>query len=72
MTKTPEPEYRTAYESSGKHIDPETGKDLSDWSAESVRAYAEDLFPHYARENFSEEAAARKAILLKIAKEKDK
>ena len=72
MTKQAEPEYRTAYTDGGKHICPETGVDLSDWSGDSIRAHAENLFPTYARENFSEEAAARKAVLLKIAGEKDK
>jgi hypothetical protein len=66
-----EPEYRTAYEKDGKAICPETGVDLSDWEGASIRAHAENLFPEHARENFSEEAKARKAILLKIAKEKD-
>jgi len=70
--KTEEPAYRTAYEKTGKHVCPETGTDLSKWGAESVRAHAENIFPDYARENFSEEAKARKAILIQIAKEKDK
>jgi hypothetical protein len=67
-----EPEYRTAYEKDGKLVCPETGTDLSEYSAESVRAHAENLYPHIGRENFSEEAKARKAILLKIADEKEK
>lgn len=68
---TKEPEYRTAYEKDGKHICPETGTDLSEMSGASIRAFAENLFPDDARENFSEEAKARKEILLKIAKEHD-
>lgn len=69
MSPQAEPTYRTEYETSGKWICPETGKDLTGWKSLSILAYAEDLFPDYARENFSEEAKTRKAILLKIAKE---
>jgi len=72
VTRQPEPEYRTAYTESGKHICPETGTDLSNWSADSVRAHAENIYPEYARENFSDEAKERKAILLQIAKDKDR
>lgn len=70
MSKQTEPAYRTAYTEGGKHVCPETGEDLSTWSGASIRAHAENLFPEYARDGFSEEAAERKAILLKIAKEK--
>lgn len=72
MSPQAEPEYRTAYEKDGKLICPETGVDLTDYSAEGVRAHTENLFPHIARENFSEEAKARRAILLEIAKKKEK
>lgn len=71
MTKDSEPTYRTAYENDKSHICPETGADLSNFTADGVRAHAENLFPDDARENFSEEAKARKAILLEIAKEKE-
>lgn len=71
MSKSPEPSYRTEYVTTGKHIDPETGTDLTEWSADSVRAFAENLFPDHASDNFSDEAKERKAILLKIAKAKD-
>jgi hypothetical protein len=69
--KQAEPAYRTAYAENKTHICPETGIDLKDFTADGVRAHAENLFPHYARENFSDEAIARKAILLQIAKEKE-
>ena len=69
MSPQEEPDYRTAYEKTGAHICPETGRDLSGWKKESVHAYIQDLYPDYARENFSEEAKARRAILLKIAEE---
>jgi hypothetical protein len=69
VTTQPEPAYRTAYEKGKKLICPETGVDLSKFHPDGVRAHAENLFPDYARENFSEEARARKATLLKIAKE---
>lgn len=72
MTKQPEPDYRTAYTDGGKLICPETGTDLSEWSGDSIRAHAENLYPTYARENFSEEAKERRAALLKMAGEKDK
>ena len=65
-----EPDYRTAYENEGKHICPETGTDLSEWSGPSIIAHAENLFPDAARDNFSEEAKSRKAALLRMAKEK--
>lgn len=51
---------------------PETGVDLKDYSAESIRAHAESLYPEWARGNFSPEAKERKEILLKMAKERDK
>jgi len=65
-----EPAYRTAYEKDKSPICPETGIDLSGYSAAGVRAHAENLFPTYAQENFSDEAKARKKILLEIAAEK--
>lgn len=71
MSKAQEPEYRDAYRSLGKEICPETGADLSTWSADSVRAHAENLFPDYARENFSDEARDRKSQLLAIAAAKE-
>jgi hypothetical protein len=70
VTKQAEPAYRTAYTESGKLVCPETGIDLAEWSGESVRAHAENLYPDYAKDNFSDEAHERRAILLKIAKEK--
>jgi len=67
-----EPAYRTAYVDKKGQICPETGTDLTGFTADGVRAHAENLFPDAARDNFSKEAKARKDILLKIAKEKDK
>jgi hypothetical protein len=64
-----EPEYRTAYVETGKHICPETGKDLTGWSAASIRAHAEYLFPGEPRDFGSQTARDRKAALLKMAKE---
>lgn len=72
MTKQAEPAYRTAYEETKAEICPETGEDLSGFSADGVRAHAENLFPDYGRDNFSDEAKARKAILLAIAKGKER
>ena len=71
MSPQTEPEYRSAYEKTGKHICPETGKDLTGWSAASIRAHAEDLFPGDPRDFGGDEARERKATLLKIAKESD-
>jgi hypothetical protein len=72
VSKQEEPAYRTAYEKDGSQVCPETGVDLSGFSAEGVRAHAENLYPHIGRENFSDEAKERKAILLKIADAKEK
>jgi len=72
VTTQAEPSYRTEYETSGKHICPETGTDLTDFTADSVRAYAENLFTGDPKNFGGEAARERKAILLKIAAEKDK
>jgi hypothetical protein len=71
MSKQAEPEYRTAYAEHGKKICPETGADLSGMSRASILAHAENLYPTYAEDNFSEEAKERREILRKIAKEAD-
>lgn len=68
MAPQKEPAYRTAYRENGALVCPETGKDLGGYSADGVRAHAENLFPEAASDNFSEEAKDRKAQLLEIAK----
>jgi hypothetical protein len=72
VTQQAEPAYRTAYEKDGTLLCPETGEDLTGWHADSIRAHAENLFPAYARSEFSAEAIARKETLLKMAKEAEK
>lgn len=66
-----EPSYRTEYQTTGKHTCPETGKDLTGWSAASIRAHAEDLFPGDPKDFGGEEARDRKGQLLKMAKESE-
>jgi len=62
-----EPSYRTEYVKTGKLICPETGKDLTGWSAASIRAHAEDIFPGDPKDFGNKEAHDRKALLLKMA-----
>lgn len=64
--------YHHEYERSGAPICPETGTDLSNFSADSVRAHAEALFPGDPALFGGDEARERKAILLKIAASKEK
>jgi hypothetical protein len=66
-----EPEYRDEYVRTGKHICPETGKDLTGWSAASIRAHAENIFPGDPKDFGGEQARDRKAQLLKMAKESE-
>lgn len=66
-----EPAYRSAYIKTGAHICPETGKDLTGWSAASIRAYAEDIFQGDPKDFGGAEARDRKAQLLKMAKESE-
>jgi hypothetical protein len=66
-----EPTYRTEFETSGKQICPETGIDLTDFSADGVRAHAENLFTGDPKNFGSDAARKRKAILFKIADAKD-
>jgi hypothetical protein len=72
MTKQAEPEYRTIYKDQGKHICPETGVDLTNFSKDGVLAHTENLFPNAARANFSEEAIERRNALIEIANAKEK
>ena len=66
-----EPAYRTAYEKDGTLTCPETGTDLSEFSADGIRAHAEYLFQGDPRNFGSEAAKKRKALLLKMADEKE-
>ena len=67
-----EPEYRTAYADGKGQICPETGIDLTNFTADGVRAHAENLFPGDPAKFGGDMARERKATLLKIAAEKDK
>lgn len=69
MTRTPEPEYRTAYAEGKGPICPECGAKFDGQKYENVMAHREDHYPEYARDNFSDEAKERRDVLEKIAKE---